>query len=416
MNYLKTSTRLGRRMSHYKDDTSGSESSLQDNTTDGSLPNDTLTTTSKPQDSKSRRSSTMKGLSGIFTIEGRNKSSQSSERAGVPSQEQQSDSKSSEGTHRRSKSRQSWSNSGDQYRSGDHASEHMEHEVPRGRSPTLSMSNTISTAASSYEMVPSDYPTINQYQAHVWRRNLLEESIMHSLSLGYAERRRSSSRQLCPRPSKRDSVRTRRVREQAILAAATDKDLPEINPAESQENIIDRSLKIINNSNRAQPTTRPVPQQQQFRYEKNSPYQLDYNASMTNITQSFASFTLELPDHQASHIMASSVIPDLFKIKVPGGVGHRPRSRRNSRTSLAGGVAPSTRVLTGKKPVVHYQQPAVLPVVKDEDEEADSPLTPTSAAWADSVFASLEKVATVEGDTIREERLKALEVAPACAV
>ncbi|KAG0362891.1 hypothetical protein BC939DRAFT_491680 [Gamsiella multidivaricata] len=460
-NYLKTSTRLGRRMSHYRDETSGSETSLPSN------PNDTCSfdnglSNDRPQEVTSRRHSTRKRLSGLFTLEGRNKNPQPEERQSsnngllrkIGSEAQgkedslaenrRRDSKSSERTHRSSKSRQSGSRSvnGSRYQDRDYVSEHMEHEVPRGRSPTLSMSNTVSTTtSSSYDVRPTDYPNIRQYHAHVWRRNLLEESIMHSLKLGYAERQRSTSRSHA-HPSKKDSPRARRAREQAILAAATGRDLASASLLESddatlrkapQENIIDRSLKIINSGHHTQPTPsspqqQQQQQQQQFRYSMNSPYQLDYNASMANITHSFTSFTLELPEHQVSHVMASSAVPELFKIRgtVPGGFAHRPRSRRNSRASLVGGVTPSPRVLTGKKPVAPLQT-AVLPNVEDEgededededgseDKELESPLTPTSAAWADSVVGSFDKAVETKNDSKAQEDLETLEAASARA-
>ncbi|KAF9360430.1 hypothetical protein BGX26_009417 [Mortierella sp. AD094] len=411
-NYFKSSTRLGRRMSGSPDETSGSETSLHSGTHGNNFP--------ISKDGSSHRSSPKKRLSGVFTPEGR-KSPTPNERPityddATLSYQQHRDTKNDERALKNSKSLRSTKSRGKDASNNldrDCASEHMEEEVPRGRSPTLSMSNTFSTAASSYDMRPTDYPNIRQYQAHVWRRNLLEESIMHSLRLGYGDRRRPSSRHQ-PRSSRKDSLRSRKTREMAILTVAMGKDLPpfptldaEVDTTATQENIIDRSLKIIEN--------RPEQQQpQQFRREKNSPYQLDYNTSMTNITQSFASFTLELPDHQATHVMALSAIPDLFKIKaiIPG--VYRPRSRRNSRSSVNSGITPSPRVLTGKKPVVPLPQLTLPDVIEDEDPE--SPLTPTSVAWADSVFESLDKVSGTKKDAMVESRLKALEVAPARAV
>ncbi|KAI1314675.1 hypothetical protein EDD11_001887 [Mortierella claussenii] len=304
----------------------------------------------------------------------------------------------------------------------DISSAHMEEEVPRGQSPTMSMSNTVSTTTSTYDMRPSDYASMKQYQAHVWRRNLLEESIMHSLRLGYSERQqRSSLRYHQGRPSKKDTPRARRAREQAILAAATGKENSPFAPSASeidkasQENIIDRSLKIISSNDRTLSLPRPsheLPSQQQFRYEKNSPYQLDYNASMTNIRHSFASFTLEVDDHHATHIMASSAVPELFRVKgasIKSIPFPRPQSRRNSRSSLAS-IAPSPRVLTGKKPALPSLH-TVLPDMQDEDEEdAESPLTPTSAVWAESVFASLDVVAGKTSAGVSESEPKALGV------
>ncbi|KAF9403506.1 hypothetical protein BGX21_003322 [Mortierella sp. AD011] len=371
-NYLKSSTKLGRRVSGSPDVTSGSETSLHDN-------NFPISKDGSPHQKKHLSS-------GTNTPEGR--------KSPTPNERPITYDDATLSFHQRalknSKSFRSTKSRG--------ASEHMEEEVPRGRSPTLSMSNTFSTAASSYDMRPSDYPNIRQYQTHIWRRNLLEESIMHSLRLGYGDRSRPPSRHQS-RSSRIDSTRSRKTREMGVLAATA-----------SQENIIDRSLKNLEN--------RPKQQQpQQFRREKNGPYQLDYNMSMTNITQSFASFTLELPHHQASHVMASSVIPDLFRIKaiIPG--VYRPRSRRNSRSSVNSGITPSPRVLNGKKTraVVPLPQLA-LPDVVDEDEDTESPLTPTSSVWSESVLESLEKVSGTKKDPIVESRLKALEMAPATAV
>ncbi|KAF9913449.1 hypothetical protein BX616_010027 [Lobosporangium transversale] len=448
-NYLKTSTKLGRRMSSYRDETSGSETSLHNNNNSlQDYKSAAIITESQPKDSTlSRQNSPKKRLSDLFSLDDRSKNNKlSQDQSNNDIKGRRRDSKSSDRTLRSKKSHQS--NSGeilfdrhhgrDRDRDRDRASDHMEEEVPRAQSPTISMSNTISTATSSYDMRPTDYPSIGHYQAHVWRRNLLEESIMYSLRLGYTDRQhRSSSRQRhhYRRDSKRDSPRSRKAREQAILAAATGKEISSLplstiedDDTASQENIVDRSLKVINDDNRIQPSTVTGQQQYlhpQFRHVKNSPYQLDYNFSMTNITQSMASFTLEVDDHHAARIMRSSAIPDLFKIKatIPGTMPttERSRSRHNSKTSLLGsGVSPSPRVLTGKKaPVTVQPIHIVLPNMQDVDEEeenVESPLTPSSAAWADSVFESLDQVAGKQAEGMTKNQLKALEVAPAASV
>lgn len=477
-NYLKTSTRLGRRMSNYKlEAASSSQSSLNEKTI-GTANN-------------SNNLSSYKRHSGLVNTDGRTKKNSFSSEDRVPTgpgsaihqtktspntqdtivpdeydhndaDHRRRNSKSSEGTHRSRRSDKSHLSSQDgtlnsnsnnnrssrhHNRGRDHASAHMEHEVPRGRSPTLSMSNTVSTAA-SYNTRPStttantDPASHRHGQSHVWRRNLLEESIMYSLKLGYAERRRSSSRHRASRPSKSDSPRARKAREQALLAAATGRDI--LNPAPEStgrhafdvetlhEEILDRSFApprtLSARTGTGQHHQKPQqhqhqyqqqqPQKATFRREQNSPYQMEYNASMTNITQSIASFTLELPEHQVSHIITSSAIPDLFKIKttMSGVQEQRPRSRRNSRTlSIGGGIALSPRVLTGgttagrSTPITlhqHLQQQQqqqqkhqgaglhVEKLVEEENEDVDSPVSPTTDTWVQSVFASLDEATT----------------------
>ncbi|KAF9124151.1 hypothetical protein BG015_005156 [Linnemannia schmuckeri] len=469
-NYLKTSTRLGRRMSNYKLEAASSQSSL----------NEKIIGTANNSNNSHKR------LSGLFNTDGRTKKNSFSEdqvptgtgsaihqtKTNLNTQDtivpdeydrinadhRRRNSRSSEGTRQSRRSDKSHLSSQDgtlnssssnnrssrhHYRNRDHASAHMEHEVPRGRSPTLSMSNTVSTAT-SYNTRPSTTITTNtdptshrQGQSHVWRRNLLEESIMYSLKLGYAERRRSSSRHRSSRSSKSDSPRARKAREQALLAAATGRDILNRVPESAgrhafdvetlHEEILDRSfapppLSAHTGTGQHQQHHHHQKQQQQqqqlqkasFRKEKNSPYQMEYNASMTNITQSFASFTLELPEHQVSHIITSSAIPDLFKIKttMSGVQEQRPMSRRNSRTlSIGGGISPSPRVLTGgttagrSTPITlhqhlqqqqqHQQQGAGLHVEnlveEEENEDVDSPVSPTTATWVKSVFASLDE-------------------------
>ncbi|KAG0056445.1 hypothetical protein BGZ83_004952 [Gryganskiella cystojenkinii] len=401
-----------------------------------------------------------------------------------------------------------------------YASVRMENEVPRGRSPTLSTSNSVSTrtttSSSSYGSKSAQTPSqkeqasnahasfaslsqphtpnntlINnsnkqqQYQSHVWRRNLLEESIMHSLRLGYAERHRSSSHHRSSRsgsPStttnnnthgssgstlKKRFSRARKTREQAILAAALGKELPpcpvgttltppSLSTSSSYDIISERDLQGHSPQNRSNNISRPGQTGQQttpgggssstglavgngasggqFRREANSPYQLDYNYSMTNITHSFASFTLELPEHRASHVMSASVIPNLFRVKsrIPGtpstglmpsisesnAGGIRSRSRRNSRTQQlhTGSVtslSPSPRVLTGnnstKKPLpppplitdptlvttntsARTTMTSGLLTLDVDEEEDEEPVSPATKDWVESVFASLDQV------------------------
>ncbi|KAF9133297.1 hypothetical protein BGW39_010114 [Mortierella sp. 14UC] len=487
-NYLKTSTKLGRRMSNYKLEAASSQSSLNEKTIH----------------SNNSKTTNHKRLSGLFGTDnstggGRTKTSFSEDRVLVPesaihqtktspntqdtivpndnyyktsntddADHRRRNSKSSEATHQSRRSYKSHHSSHDDgamnsnsknsrhhsnhHRDRDHASAHMEHEVPRGRSPTLSMSNTVSTAVSysTRPTAPSSHRQSQSYgqsqpqgQQNVWRRNLLEESIMYSLKLGYAERRRSSSRHRSSRSSKTDSPRARKAREQALLAAATGRDImpssSPLNPVpesgrhafdvetlHEHEEILDRSFVApppppsahtgTGHHQKQQQHQQQQPQKAAFRREKNSPYQMEYNASMTNITQSFASFTIELPDHHVSHIITSSAIPELFKIKttMSGVQEQRSRSRRNSRTlSIGGGIAPSPRVLTGSgtpgagarsTASLHhhqYQQQQqqqqgtglfVKKLVEEEENEddLDSPVSPTTATWVQSVFASLD--------------------------
>ncbi|KAF9575992.1 hypothetical protein EC968_000552 [Mortierella alpina] len=435
-NYLKTSTRLGRRMSQYKDEASGSETSLQLPVDADSAPSGDHAT-SGIVDSPSHRHTAQRRLSSLFGFEDRSKNVTPEDRSGTASilsrkvfPEPQDlpithsdrmirrNSRGSERSHGSGKSKSSrqsmWSREGSGNtlnRSLDHGSAHMEQEVPRGRSPTLSLSNTVSTATSTYDTRPSDYASMKHYQAHVWRRNLLEESIMHSLKLGYAERRRSSSRHRSL--SKNDSPRARKAREQALLAAAMGRDLApclesEVTTfdrnTEPQVNIIDRSLGNISSMqaqhhHQQQRSHQQQQQQPQFRREVNSPYQMDYNASMANITQSFASFTLELPEHQVEHVMSSSMVPDLFKVRasISGVTEPRTRTRRNSGATLGGGVSVSPRVLTGKKP---------------QSQES----SPATTSWAHSVHTALDNTKGSANENTTEDQVNALIVSEARAV
>ncbi|KAG0256694.1 hypothetical protein BG011_004357 [Mortierella polycephala] len=425
-NYLKTTTKLGRRMSLYKDETSGSEASFHGiNNAENIHPNDTLVNPSHAPMHQNR-------LSNLFSMDGRARTTKHEPgNMAMPDEGRRRNSKSSERTHRSNKSSSKQFRNGSSHQSWDqdHTSVHMENENPRGQSPTLSLSNTVSTAASSYDTRPSDYASMRHYQAHVWRRNLLEESIMHSLKLGYADRQRSTSRHHSL--SKKDSPRARRTREQAILAAAMgsglascpESEVSSIDPMATQENIIDRSLNTISNNHMNRTLAgMQAPQQQHQNQQKKRLYQQDYNASMTNITESFTSFTLELPEHQVSHIMASSMVPHLFKVKGTKACAleRRPRSRRSSRSTLGGGITPSPRVLSGKRTVTHPLIPSRrAPREEDKDEvekedinENETPISPTTTMSANSTITTLSEPKGFEKKetTTTEEQVNALQV------
>ncbi|KAG0198764.1 hypothetical protein BGX33_012079 [Mortierella sp. NVP41] len=355
-NYLKSSTKIGRRLSSYREDSSASEASLHDTTRSSSE------SLKQPQ----HRPTTQNRLSSLFSLEGRNRNSISSEdraatapptagaapapagtilsrKIGRETQEQQqphdTTQKKRKSFHSRKSSRFSRP---DLYTDGE--------DVPRGRSPTLSVSHTDHTSgSSSYDARPSDYPTMKQYQAHVWRRNLLEESIMHSLNLGYGEARprrpRSSSSHRSRSRSLKGSTnggRSRRPREQhsAMLVTAMSKDLPPRPPGEVPMTLI---------------VTGPTGKDGKS-VKNRSPYQMLLNPSTTNITHSFASFTLELDEHQVPHVMAASAVPNLFTIKMGPSDGRRQRGRANSTARMmAGGHNPSTRVLTGKTHMIDQE-------------------------------------------------------------
>jgi hypothetical protein len=355
-NYL-TSTKLGRRLSSHRDDSrSASESSFQDMntiTTISTVPSSTESLR-QPHQQKQHRPMTQNRLSSFFS----NRNSVSSEdRAAVTpiaeheTQGQQPTTTTHDIPKKKRKSIHSWRNSrqqqpekhrlsrSDLYTDGE--------DVPRGRSPTFSASHTDYTAgsgSSSYDSRPSDYPTLKHYQAHIWRRNLLEESIMHSLQLGYGEARprrpRSSSRHRSrSRSLKGNSGRSRRMsRDQhsTMLVAAMSKDLPPCPTADDTPVLIlttSRSMSVKDDKKSARNNA------------NKSPYQMLLNPSTTNVTHSFASFTLELDEHQAPRVMASSAIPGLFTIKIGPS---RQRGMSNSMARMmTSGHGPTPRVLTG---------------------------------------------------------------------
>ncbi|KAF9159174.1 hypothetical protein DFQ26_006836 [Actinomortierella ambigua] len=442
--YLKNSTRLGRRMSHYKDEMSSSETSLPPEKAPVPVPVVSAKHRSSTEKSPSRTS--QRRLSGLFSL-ARSNSNSSSTRHSIPSptddrpssgilprkigpdsEEKRRNSKSSDRTHATSSDKSSHSNSGVRRRSqrvsiaGDdngrgsvgvgssteddeqqhqhqHHHQQQQHQrgsqildcdrrrrasrtqsqyddVPRGRSPTWSMSNTISTATSSYHSRPSDYPSMKHYQAHVWRRQLLEDSIMHSLKLGYADRNRTVTRQRSR--SLKSNARSRKVKEQAMLAAALGKDLPATSPSVSdhqEQGYHDGDIVTEEVTSRSMDVLKPLPQIK----NNNNPYMTQTNASMLNITQSFASFTLELNENDVHRVMSSSVIPDLFRIKAHLGPGPGPgsRPRRNSKVAAKVNITTSPSTLPHAAPT-------------KEGRAAPSMVSPT-ADWASSVFVSLEK-------------------------
>ncbi|KAF9155973.1 hypothetical protein BG015_007880 [Linnemannia schmuckeri] len=370
-NYLRSSTKIGRRLSSYRDDSrSASEASLQDmNTTTSTTPSSAESLKLKQPQQQQHRPTTQNRLSSLFSLEGRNRNSISSEdRAATatatstalanatpltggakvgrdhditPQKKRRSFHSRKSSQHQQEKHHRF--SSPDLYTDGK--------DVPRGRSPTLSVSHTDYTAgsgSSSYDARPSDYPTLKQYQAHVWRRNLLEESIMHSLRLGYGEtgthrphsssRHRSRSRSLKGSTNGGRSRKMSREQHSAMLVAAMSKDLP---PCPTGDGTTPVTV-VLSRSG-------PVPSKDGKKSAKNgnSPYQMLLNPSTTNVTHSFASFTLELDEHQVSHVMNSSAIPGLFTIKV-GPSRQRGRANSTARMMATTGHGPSTRVLTGK--------------------------------------------------------------------
>ncbi|KAG0077133.1 hypothetical protein BGZ93_009774 [Podila epicladia] len=353
-NYLRSSTKIGRRLSH-RDQSSGSETSLHPSI-------GTQTSPSSSGVEAPPRSSTQSRLSALFTFDNlskRNTVTSSESHSGVlykvgpEGQERSSEDKKRKKASRRSTSRQSDNpNLGKKSKGTDlpllviqaeqqqqKPHKHPKHEeVPRGRSPTLSMSHTLHTVASSYDTSPSDYSSMTQYEAHIWRRNLLEESIMHSLRLGRGEPRSSSRHRSRSQSVKRGTTRARKSHDTSGIY----KDLPPC-PIDDGVQIKSRALQPV----------------------LNSPYQMMYlnpSTSTTNITHSFASFTLELDEHQVPHIMASSVIPNLFRIKGPSS----SRGRKESNTRSAGGHGPSPRVLNGKVP--HMDKDKIFEVSKENQD------------------------------------------------
>ncbi|GJJ76534.1 hypothetical protein EMPS_08893 [Entomortierella parvispora] len=400
--YLRSSTKLGRRLSGYRDDSSASEASLSEaivpSTPEGTQPQ------------QQHRPSPQNRLSALFTLDGWNKNSVSTEDRTsskvrpeafeqLESVPRLSEDDSKKKKRKSNSSRKSTSNS-------DMSSSSMTKDLtplalpvapaqtprsskrnsevgmPRGRSPTLSPPATVSASSSLGS-------NTSEHQSNAWRRQLLEESIMHSLQLGYgaaSSPRPSSSRQRSrsrsrSRSLKRNALgRSRKVREQQAsrMSAAMSKDLPPCpTGADSMhlhglgEKVVDRGLIVPTGSGRVLQEHKAV--------NKNSPYQMFLNPSSTNITHSFASFTLELPEHQASHVMSASVVPNLFKIKQGSnpspadGLAVR-RGRRDSASSNfkfgGNGSNYSPRVLTGK----------LSSTVNDDAKENRLPILPTSAS------------------------------------
>ncbi|KAF9935273.1 hypothetical protein FBU30_004848 [Linnemannia zychae] len=372
-NYLKSSTKIGRRLSSYRDDSrSASEASLHD------LSTSTSTAPSSAESLKQQhRPTTHNRLSSLFSLEGRTRNSISSEdRAAAnatptlgaattsptgtilsskigPEQTNDITQKKRRSFHSRKSSQQPQ----EKHHRSSRFDMFTDGEVPRGRSPTLSVSPTdysVTSGSSSYDARPSDYPSLKHYQAHVWRRNLLEESIMYSLKLGYGEARprrpRSSSRPRSRSRSIKGSGRSRRLsRDQhSAMMLAMSKDLP---PCPTGDGTVPVTLIL---------TSAPSVSGKDIKKSgknkvNNSPYQMLLNPSTTNITHSFASFTLELDEHQAPRVMASSAVPNLFSIKV-GSSTTRQRGRANSTARMmVGGHGPTTRVLTGKNNLIDQE-------------------------------------------------------------
>ncbi|KAF9995132.1 hypothetical protein BGZ80_007597 [Entomortierella chlamydospora] len=301
-NYLKVSTKLGRRLSSYREDSSASETSLH---------------VSSAENIKRKQ---MNRLSSLFTLETRKNSVSSEDRPAIsilPSKvepEVQDQPRNDNKKRRSSSSRKSTLS---QPPSTLRTSQYMDHnDVPRGRSPTLSVASTMrsvaSSSATSYDTRPSDYRSVDEYNTHVWRRTLLEESIMQSLNLGYGQPAPRSDRPLSQRRSRSLKRNT---------TGRSRKDLPPTDPQAGRKTVIDR--------NTSAPNRILVPQQEKA-VNKNNPYQMLLNPSTSNITHSFASFTLELPEHQVTHVLSASAVPHLFTLKT------------------VNGPSPSPHVLTGK--------------------------------------------------------------------
>ncbi|KAF9197591.1 hypothetical protein BGZ49_001911 [Haplosporangium sp. Z 27] len=297
-NYLKVSTKIGRRLSSYRDDSSASETSLH------------VPSSSEDIKQKQFRASPQNRLSSLFTIESRHRSSVSSEdrpastilSSKAESEIQDQPQKDSFRKRRNSSSRKSTKSTKSSKSLTPpslRTSQYMDHnEVPRGRSPTFSVASTVrsagSSAASIYDARPGDYPSVDAYNSHVWRRTLLEESIMQSLNLGYG----------LPAPQPSPQRRSR-----SLKRSATGRE--SVNGKSVRKTVIDR--------NASTPNRILAPQQENKVINKNSPYQM-LNPSTSNITQSYTSFTLELPEHQVKHVIRSSVVPGLFSLKMDGDI------------------------------------------------------------------------------------------------
>ncbi|KAF9580291.1 hypothetical protein BGW38_003125, partial [Lunasporangiospora selenospora] len=374
------------------------------------------------------------------------------------------------------KSRHPSSQNQQHHRHSHHSHQHPHHYHRSSTTRPMSRDSMVSSsAASCYSACPNDYANIKQYQTHVWRRNLLEESIMHSLRLGYADRARASvpsplantvigtpvaaaatagelagEGSSSPRQHARRSIlgssflsssKARKVREQAMYAAAMGAEqgrgrqtMDILNPgprstasSPERENIVDRAMSRIpdmssmpsSNRHSLQP---PPPQPQTRQPAKNSPYQMSgVNDSVSNITHSFLSLTLELPEHHATNVLASSAAPNLFMVMEETFVStdqdgrqnssHRRKSIRESRNLTTENGTGSPHVLGGAmsaeaaKCNVH----AVIEV-EEEEEDVDSVETPATKEWIDSVFSSLDKIHPGGGQT--EQNGAPLTVAP----
>jgi len=286
-NYLKVSTKLGRRMSSNSRDESSEGSSLH---------NVSPTSVEKQQQpQQQQRTASQTRLASLFNFEGRNRSSVSTDRKSQDiSQQDNSKKRRSSNSQKSTQSLPATAASRTSVRSDSSS------QGPSSSHPGSHKVRRSTTATSMYDVRPDDYPSMDQYKDHVRRRNLLEESIMHSLKLGYAESPRSAKRSATDRSRK---------------------------PTEDSTVVLSRGMST------------------------NSPYQL-VNSSTSNITQSMVSFTLELPEDHVAQVLSSSSVPQLFKIKQTGLSDGRPKTQRDSRT-LHTGPSPSPRVLTGKTAARH---------------------------------------------------------------
>jgi hypothetical protein len=278
-NYLKVSTKLGRRMS----------SNSRDESSEGSLHNVSPTSVEKQPQPQQQRTASQTRLASLFNFEGRNRSSVSTDRKSQDPSQQDNSKK------RRSSSSQKSTQS---LPAAVSRTSMQSDSSSRGPSSSRPGSNKV-RRATTYDIRPNDYPSMDQYKDHVRRRNLLEESIMHSLKLGYGESPRSAKRSATDRSRK---------------------------PTEDSTVVLGRGMST------------------------NSPYQL-VNSSTANITQSMVSFTLELPEDHVAQVLSSSSVPQLFKIKQTGLSDGRPKTQRTLHT----GPSPSPRVLTGKTAARHLE-------------------------------------------------------------